>query len=84
MSALENPPAFPSVCRGDPDHPASIPGMSLRDYFAGQALAPMITAAINGQLVEAGDGADNERLLAAQAYAFADAMLAARKTGGAA
>lgn len=33
-----NPSAFPQVCLNDPGHPASIPGMTLLDYFAGQAL----------------------------------------------
>lgn len=49
-------------------------GMTLRDYFAAQALAGLLSAnAIY-------NGATNDRTaIAADAYAHADAMLAARK-----
>jgi hypothetical protein len=70
---VENPMAFPSVCLNDPTHPASVPGMTLRDYFAGQALATMIHMSTNG------DGGWNEDAVAAGAYLVADAMLAARQ-----
>lgn len=55
-------------------------GMSLRDWFAGQALTGIIAspAAIIGH-------PDTDReATAAVAYEYADAMLAARKNGGAA
>lgn len=45
------------------------PGMTLRDWFAGQALAGLCNGAH-------GYGAENT---AAEAYSVADAMLAARK-----
>lgn len=70
MSQSENPSAFPSVCMNDPGHPASAPGMSLRDWFAGQALVGFIASPALASL------AANE--IAADAYALADAMLAAR------
>jgi hypothetical protein len=73
MSAPTNNggPAFPSVGEGFGNPSYSAPGMTLRDYFAGQALAGMF--------------ADRERLstnaqhFSHDAYLFADAMLAARE-----
>ena len=47
----------------------SQPGMSLRDYFAGQALT--------GILADSG-WADTEEKMAELSYRFADAMIAAR------
>ena len=53
------------------------PGMMLRDYFAGQALAGML----------AGEDAqhfnESPHYAAAHSYGFADAMLAERDKGGA-
>jgi hypothetical protein len=67
----DNPPAFPSRYEVDMGGGArrrdDRPGMSLRDYFAGQALAGMA-----GRLSDASN-------VAAGAYRFADAMLAARE-----
>ena len=39
MTAPENPPAFPlpAVVNGNGDQTEGAPGMTLRDYFAGQA-----------------------------------------------
>ncbi len=66
----ENPPAFPvSSIDGFTQH-----GMTLRDYFAGQALQGF-------QRSEFPRGMDNDELCASVArgaYALADAMLAAR------
>ena len=45
------------------------PGMTLRDYFAGQAMA--------GLLSDSG-WADTEKRMAELSYRFADAMIAAR------
>jgi hypothetical protein len=50
--------------------PIEFAGMSLRDYFAGQALAGLLA---NNETSNAAG------LTSAQAYIFADAMLAARK-----
>lgn len=76
-------PAYPheaDYIRGDkPGDPYQFkvdfhPGMSLRDYFAGQALVnlPPFSA----------DGYDSTAHLAHDAYAIADAMLAEREKGG--
>lgn len=50
------------------------PGMTLRDWFAGQALTGLLA---NGEAVA-------WRTLASQAYSAADAMLEAQAKGGAA
>ena len=68
----DNPQAFPRTYGG-----GSRDGMTLRDYFAGQALAAIITATLNTK-----DRDVTERTWAFGAYECADAMLAAR-TGGA-
>jgi hypothetical protein len=64
-------PAFPS--RIENEHGVSFfePGMNLRDWFAGQALAMTIAAYVN--LPESAD------LLARRCYMIADAMLAERE-----
>jgi len=63
---MTNVPAFPMAVPQDWDSYQD--GMTLRDYFAGQALA--------GRLA---DGTDRRKQdVAEQAYAFADAMLEAR------
>ena len=67
-------PAFPINAidwRDIPNHPA--PGMSLRDWFAGQALPSLLAAAINS---EAQPG---KAKIARDCYDVADAILAARE-----
>ena len=61
-------------------------GMSLRDYFAATALqgalASKETLEAAALLITRSDGSVTlERLIAIRSYAFADAMLAARKEG---
>lgn len=84
MSKIENPPAFPVKVRrntsSDPlatPHEFQLEGMSLRDWFAGQALAGMLAC----PTMES--GMRNEQY-SRVSYAIADAMLAERKRGGAA
>jgi hypothetical protein len=72
VSAPHNPPAFP-------DCEQLSTGMTLRDWFAGQALSQV---AASRSEAESWSWEMDE--IAADAYALADAMLAARKTGGAA
>lgn len=73
----DNPSAFPhDLLRDDdayPTHDAS-PGMTLRDYFAGQALAPLIT---DRDWPGISDD-DKPAAWAAASYIVADAMLTAR------
>lgn len=73
-------PAFPVTCSNDGiplaiSYPSEqVSGMTLRDWFAGQALA--------GYLASWNDGAySNSHHAAKAAYAYADAMVAARKGG---
>ena len=60
---MNNPPAFPTGTGVTPYNP----GMSLRDYMAAKAMQALID----------NDGLFSE--IPAQAYALADAMLAARE-----
>jgi hypothetical protein len=71
--------AFPTE-GGDQSGLYPDPGMSLRDYFAGQALVGFVHAYI-------GDGWHSPNkyqieILANNAYLASDAMIAARKAGG--
>ena len=74
MSALENGgPAFPRTGDTDPrmadyDQSDWHSGMSLRDWFAGQAISPMLVQAYG----------TTPLILAQKAYEMADALLAER------
>jgi hypothetical protein len=81
-------PAFPQRVhyigeKGDPSVEWGSPGMSLRDWFAGQALTGLCA---NGEVVPecvtTDSGAPNPKSLniAITAYFVADAMLLARNT----
>ena len=81
MSAPENPAAFPCTGEGFQSDTYTQKGMTLRDWFAGQALAYVIEAYSvgNGPCL----GADHmPRNCAVHAYRVADAMLAERAKGG--
>ena len=69
--------AFPDPARAG-GHCMEV-GMSLRDYFSGQALPGVIRqCAVDGLL----DGESRERMFARKAYAVADAMLTKREESG--
>lgn len=73
-----NEPAFPQVI---PDSfMQAVPGMTLRDWFAGQALAAIITATSAGQHNPDKPGDDRTiiQAMARDAYELADAILAER------
>ncbi len=89
MSGFKNPPAFPCEAQPDrdgipPEHDyiqngiysAKFPGMSLRDWFAGQALAGFMANTKRPTTIAPDD--------ASWCYDIADAMLAERSKGGAA
>jgi hypothetical protein len=50
-------------------------GMTLRDYFAGQALPSVILACVNDTVMP---GENMTRMFARKSYEMADAMIAAR------
>ena len=64
-------PAYPATEKNELRNYGT-PGMSLRDYFAGQAMQAMLSSSNCPKLVD-------EKKLADQAYETADAMLEARK-----
>ena len=75
-------PAFPrTVQRWNDSLDHSVQGMSLRDWFAGQALPAVIAATSAGQHMPATRDSDTHIAFAItrDAYFIADAMLAARK-----
>ena len=66
-------PAFPVLDTGPDYYPNFRPGMSLRDWFAGQALQGMAVTLIREKVFD-------QKEVARWAYGYADAMLAARLT----
>jgi hypothetical protein len=74
MSDQNNPPAFPVVVPELWHHVET--GMSLRDWFAGQALA--------GRMINGFASAADKSIHAHVSYEIADAMLVERAKGGAA
>jgi len=80
MSKPQNPYAFPSP---DDGRPADGYGMSLRDWFAGQAVGALLAQGLKDRKIKDLASDEARRVVAASAYAIADAMLAARAKGGA-
>ena len=76
-------PAFPcsneQFTYGNPQAGDAWAGMTLRDWFAGQALPAVIANCKNDSDALAYKG-DIEAFFAVRAYSVADAMLAARST----
>lgn len=70
--SIQNPRAFPSSAIDD-----RFGGLSLRDWFAGQALPAIIAAMSAGQHSVDPDHSPEETI-AKDAYLLADAMLAQR------
>jgi hypothetical protein len=85
MTDVLYPPAFPCETDGNPNGFQSgerlwtYPGMTLRDYFAAQALPAVIAATSAGQHHLKGVGTVDD-MLAQAAFSLADAMLRARMT----
>jgi len=73
-------PAFPSEpTYGGVQEGSAFPGMSLRDYFAGQALAGLLAMPREPLKVPTLDA--GLEVFALSAYRMADAMLAEREKG---
>lgn len=77
MDAPANPPAFPLAV--DESFQFANDGMSLRDWFAGQALAGLLANPVSFGPHMQGD----PDLITSAADTFADAMLAEREKDGA-
>lgn len=72
----ENPPAFPSIeTHPSFDMPMHYFGMTLRDYFAGQAVRSVMHLCARDTLIA---GETIEAAFARKAYDIADAMLRER------
>jgi hypothetical protein len=69
-------PAYPAQFEKT-DHPAwhQSEGMSLRDWFAGQALQGLMASCVH-------EDTPDPQYAARSSYRYADAMIAARKSGG--
>lgn len=86
MSKDNGGPAFPCTNEqftlGNPQTGDAWAGLSLRDWFAGQAIGSIISAA-SAKQHHPGRGASDprplEQRIAGDAYEIADAMLAVRK-----
>ena len=72
-------PAFP-IPESDEFNPCD--GMSLRDYFAAQAMAGILASAEEVADRDLGPGASRAAVIASQAYFIADAMLKQRVVRG--
>ena len=72
-------PAFPFAATDPSNVPMQAPGMSLRDWFAGQAMQAVVT----GRWAHDTAGIPSDAEIAADAYLQADAMIAARNGGAA-
>lgn len=71
---MTDQPAFPRTIQRWNDSFEHVEGMSLRDYFAGQAMAAMV----GGYWSRPDAAYVSDAVFAAYAYDQADAMLAAR------
>ncbi len=67
-----------------PAFPQNHDGMTLRDYFAGQAMSGALASMVNDELpffADWGDGTEDPiNFVARHCYFIADAMLVARET----
>jgi hypothetical protein len=76
----DNPSAFPSEGEGHGNPRYHSPGMTLRDWFAGQAVAGRMANPSGSPAMEHADALGIAEIVAEECYLIADAMLAARAT----
>ena len=85
MTKPDGGPAFPIYTlqcdnRGHLTNVATyLNGMTLRDYFAGQALAGLLANPTLDVTNKSGDGESDSDIIAKACFYFADAMLAERE-----
>lgn len=72
-------PAFPTTLDYGERGSQTIGGMTLRDWFAGQALAGLAESIGDGEMEQIADGVKGGKFIVRCAYRLADAMLAARE-----
>jgi len=72
--------AFPVSGRDGESTPFDIPGMTLRDYFAGKAMAAAISTP--RLIIHKGEAAIRESTISSAAYSQADAMIKVREQNG--
>jgi hypothetical protein len=76
MKEPENPPAFPCIYE-HAECTSEQHGMTLRDYFAGQAIVGLLAGATENDAITI--QRNGEQVIGKAAYAVADAMLRARQ-----
>jgi hypothetical protein len=72
-------PAFPFAATDPSNMHMQAPGMTLRDWFAGQALVMVATHSKSIGALAARRGKEHGEVVAEVAYKIADAMMEARK-----
>lgn len=81
MSIENDEQAFPAAWGNSEQGGDYVPGMTLRDWFAGQAITGIL---MHGMFMSPSDSVDEQEWwnnkISQEAYDIADAMLAARKT----
>ena len=75
-------PAFPFFCQGPTTAPEIYYGMTLRDWFAGKAIAPTIDTHCGAMQEGKIHSSEFAKCVAKSCYQFADAMIAEREKGG--
>ncbi len=63
-------------------HPDYRVGLTKREYFASAALPAVISMALRGNVASKDGAAITEKMIAEQSLLFADALIAASKSGG--
>lgn len=76
----DNPQAYPCLDSSCGELSMRDPGMTLRDYFAGQALAGWLASYDGHSAHPCESGHDTASSLARLSYQLSDAMLAERKS----
>jgi hypothetical protein len=78
MANIDSGPAFPTPDCSAWDGPSRTAGMTLRDWFAGQALTGLVTPGSTEPAEPLCSPPELHRYIAELAFALADAMIAAR------